>query len=250
MQQSILVVEDDDALCQLLAHTLEHAGYQVRIAERGTEALQLISAEPPDLVLLDIGLPDMNGFEVLRQIPKSVPVIFVTGRHTTADEVLGLELGAQDYITKPFTPDVLLARVRTLLRRGQPVTPPTVEAASLCVGDMVIVPSAHSVTVGGRPVRLSRLEFRLLHTLAQHAGQVLPAEKLLAAVWGPQHEGEPQALYVYMRALRRKIEEDPQHPRRLLTVHAVGYRFNTVQEAPASAPVTKGLAGWRQSYSK
>jgi two-component system, OmpR family, response regulator VicR len=244
-QLTILVVEDDHSQCHIMAYALERAGYRALMAEEGQKALEMIHMDPPDLVLLDIGLPDMDGLELLRQIPKSVPVIMVTGRHTTSDEVLGLELGAQDYITKPFTADVLLARVRALLRRSRPVTPPVEQAADLQVGDLLILPSARSVMVGGRPVRLSRLEFRLLYTLAQHAGQVLPAQKLLDAVWGPDHEGEPQALYVYMRALRKKIEEDHQAPCRLLTIHGVGYTLNPlvpVHDAPGSAPVSSTLA--------
>jgi DNA-binding response OmpR family regulator len=225
MSKSILIVDDDQLLRHSLAYTLQQAGYQVQLAARSQTALEMIRAAPPDLVLLDIGLPDMDGLEALRQIPEGVPVIFVTARRRELDEVLGLELGAQDYITKPFVEDVLLARIRTVLRHTRPITLAPAEPVPLRVGDVEIDPSGHSVRVAGRPVNLSPLEFHLLYTLAREAGTVLSVQKLLDLVWGPQYAGESQILYVYMRALREKVEEDPRQPRRILTVRGVGYRL-------------------------
>jgi DNA-binding response OmpR family regulator len=225
MAKSILVVDDDQLIRDSLNFNLQQAGYQVQMADCAEAALAIIHTVPPDLVLLDIGLPDMDGLETLRQIPESVPVIFVTGRRRELDEVLGLELGAQDYITKPFDTDVLLARIRAQLRRGRPLEPAPTTPALLRVGDIVVNPSSHSVDVAGRQVTLSPLEFRLLQTLAREAGKVLSGEKLLESVWGVQYMGEPQNLYVCIGELRAKIEEDPHRPRRLVTVRGVGYKL-------------------------
>jgi DNA-binding response OmpR family regulator len=193
------------------------------------DALALARRDAPDLVLLDIGLPGMDGLEALRRLRHElvVPVIFLTARRRHLDEVLGLELGADDYITKPFDTDVLLARVKVALRnRQQPVVArPQAPPAVLDAGDIVLDPGKHKVTVGGRPVELAPREFDLLHALMLQPGQVVPREKLLAQVWGAEYAGEPQVIYVHVRWLREKIEEDPQNPRRILTVHGVGYKL-------------------------
>jgi DNA-binding response OmpR family regulator len=228
---SILVVDDDLLFRRSLAFLLEQAGYQVQMAASAEAALTLVAAAPPDLVLLDVGLPGMDGLEALRRIRAAVPVILVTARRREIDEVLGLELGAEDYVTKPFEPNVLLARIRTVLRRGQPAAEmPTVAHA----GDLVVDPAHHAATIAGRTLQLSPLEFRLLHTLALAAGQVLSAEQLLTRVWGSGYQGEPQTVYVYIRALREKIEENPQSPRRIVTVRGVGYQL-IPQGNPADA---------------
>jgi DNA-binding response OmpR family regulator len=166
----------------------------------------------------------MDGLEALRHIRDRSPVIFVTARRRELDEVLGLELGAEDYITKPFDPDVLLARVRTVLRRSQ-TAPPASRPGAVAVGDLVIDPGRHTVMLADQPISLSPLEFRLLHTLAREAGQVLSTEELLSRVWGTQYEGEPQAVYVYIRSLREKLEANPQKPSRIVTVRSVGYKL-------------------------
>lgn len=243
LPRQILIVDDDLLFCRSVAFILEQAGYQVQTAGSAEAALALVAAALPDLVLLDIGLPGMDGLEALRGLRAVVPVILVTARRRELDEVLGLELGAEDYVTKPFDPDVLLARIRTVLRRGQPAAPaglPLTDRAALAkpaalrAGDLVIDPARHTVTLAGQGIQLSPLEFSLLHTLALEAGHVLSGEQLLARVWGAAYAGEAQTVYVYIRALREKIEENPQKPRRILTVRGIGYQL-IPQTGPADA---------------
>jgi DNA-binding response OmpR family regulator len=227
MAKHILVVDDDDLLRRSLAFNLEKAGYRPSTAANAEDALLLARRDPPDLILLDIGLPGMDGLAALRELQQQAgtPVIFLSARRRELDQVLGLELGADDYVTKPFDLDVLLARVKAVLRRSQrPLIPPT-EPGPLMVGDLVVDLAAHTVMVGGRPVELSPREFDLLHALALQAGQVVSVDDLLARVWGAEYEGEPQVVYVHVRWLREKMEEDPQHPRRILTVRGVGYKL-------------------------
>ncbi len=228
----ILLVDDDALLRQSLAFNLEQAGYQVSTAASAEDALALAHRTPPDLVLLDIGLPGMDGLEALRHFQEhlGIPVIFLTARRRELDEVLGLELGADDYITKPFDLDVLLARIKAVLRRARLSESPPREPAPLVVGDLEIDPAAHTVTVAGRPVDLSPREFDLLYTLALEAGHVVSVDDLLARVWGSEYAGESQVVYVHIRWLREKLEETPNHPRRILTIRGVGYKLEP-QEA-------------------
>lgn len=225
---SILIVDDDELLRRSLAYSLEQAGYQVQVAASAEAAFNLVEADPPSLVLLDIGLPDMSGLDAIRRIRDICPVIFVTGRQRQLDEVIGLELGAEDYVSKPFDPDILLARIRTVLRRAAPAIsteqPPS-PTTTLVAGDLTIDPARHTVICNGKPVNLSPLEFRLLYILAQETQRVISTEELLRHVWGEQYIGETQIVYVYMRSLREKLEENPQLPQRILTVRGVGYRF-------------------------
>jgi len=181
----------------------------------------------PDLVLLDIGLPGMDGLDALRHFQNriGVPVIFLTARRRELDEVLGLQLGADDYVTKPFDLDVLLARIKAVLRRVRPPVTDERRLGPLVVGDLVIDPASRTVTVGGRPVDLPHREFDLLHALALSAGRVVSVDELLARVWGAEYQGESQVVYVHIRWLREKLEEDPQHPRRILTVRSIGYKL-------------------------
>jgi DNA-binding response OmpR family regulator len=227
MAKHILIVDDDALLRRSLSLQLEQAGYRVSTAASAEDALALVQRDQPDLILLDVGLPGMDGLQALRHFQKDmdVPVIFVTARRRELDTILGLELGADNYITKPFNPDVLLAHVKALLRRTErqaatPSAPPP-----LTVGDLVIDPAAHTVTVAGRPVELTAREFALLHTLALEAGRVLSIDDLIARVWGAEFIGEPQGVYVHIRWLREKIEADPQNPRRIVNVHGVGYKL-------------------------
>jgi DNA-binding response OmpR family regulator len=168
----------------------------------------------------------MDGLDALRRFRQefAAPVIFVTARRRELDEVVGLELGADDYVTKPFDLDVLLARIKAVLRRAAP-PPAAPPAASLICGDLVIDPAAHTVTVGGRPVELTPREFDLLLALAQEADRVIPTETLLTRVWGAEYAGEPQVVYVHIRWLREKLEADSQHPQRIVTVRGVGYKL-------------------------
>ncbi len=226
----ILLVDDDALMRRSLAFNLEHAGYRVSTAANAEDALAMAGSDLPDLVLLDIGLPGMDGLDALRHYRASfqIPVIFLTARHREIDQVLGLELGADDYITKPFDLDVLLARIKAVLRRAQPAPAPN--PTPLVVGDLAIDPNAHSVTRRGKPIDLAPREFDLLHALALDAGKVLSVEQLLARVWGAEYAGEPQVVYVHIRWLREKLEDDPQHPRRIVSVRGVGYRLEA-QEA-------------------
>jgi len=227
MGKHILIVDDDALLRRSLAFNLEKAGYRVSAAATAEEALAQVRLDPPDLVLLDIGLPEMDGLDALRHLRQriAVPVIFLTARRRELDQVLGLELGADDYVTKPFDVAVLVARIRAVLRRAAPLPAPAQEPAPLVVGDLEIDPAAHTVTVGGRPVELAPREFDLLHALALEAGRVISVDDLLARVWGAEYAGEPQAVYVHIRWLREKLEDDPGHPQRIVTVRRVGYKL-------------------------
>ncbi len=216
-----------------LTFNLEQAGYRVSAAANAEDALALARRDPPDLILLDIGLPGMDGLDALRNFQQraDTPIIFVTARRRELDQALGLELGADDYITKPFDVNVLLARIKAVLRRYERSTPPKPAAPDrLEVGDLVIEAAAHVVTLAGEPLDLAPREFALLYALALNAGQVVSVDDLLAQVWGAEYEGETQAVYVHIRWLREKIEADPQKPQRIITVRGVGYRL----EAPGT----------------
>jgi DNA-binding response OmpR family regulator len=218
----LLLVDDDELLRRSLSFNLEQAGYAVM-----ADAIAISMREPPDLVLLDIGLPGMDGLDALRIFQDKIgsPVIFLTARRRELDEVLGLELGAEDYVTKPFDHDVLLARIKTVLRRTQAPVHPISESEPLEVGDIRIDPAAHTLIVGGRQIELPPREFDLLHALALEAGNVISTDDLLARVWGAEYVGEPQVVYVHVRWLREKIEDDPHDPKRILTVRGVGYKL-------------------------
>jgi DNA-binding response OmpR family regulator len=223
----VLIVDDDALLRRSLAFNLEKAGYRVYTAGSAEDALAQAQLDPPDLVLLDIGLPGMDGLDALRHLRQQmaeVPVIFLTARRRELDQVVGLEMGADDYVTKPFDVDVLLARIKAVLRRS--AAPAQLQQfAPLAVGDLIIDPAAHTVTVGGNPVNLTPREFDLLYALAREAGSVVSVDDLLARVWGPEYAGEPQVVYVHIRWLREKLEEDPAHPYRIITVRGVGYKL-------------------------
>lgn len=227
MAQHILVIDDDSLMRRSTSLQLEQAGYRSSTAGSAEDALALAQRDPPDLILLDIGLPGIDGLEALRQFKQqaATPVIFVSARRRELDTILGLELGADDYITKPFNPDVLLARVKAVLRRSAAPPAGPAESRALVVGDLEIDPAAHQVTVTGRPVELTAREFALLHALALEAGKVLSIDDLIARVWGAEFSGEPQVVYVHVRWLREKIETDPNHPTRILNVRGVGYKL-------------------------
>ncbi len=227
MAKTILVVDDDALMRRSLAASLGQTGYSVLTAATGENALEEVARRAPDLVLLDVGLPGMDGMETLRAMRRhqpNLPVILVTGRRRELDEIVGLEMGADDYVTKPFDMDVLLAHIKAVMRRTQtPTTPPS--QSPISVGTLHIDPAAREVRVDGRTVDLAPKEFDLLLTLAQHAGRVLSLDELLERVWGPEWIGESQTLYVHVRWLREKIEDDPAHPRRLITVRGTGYKL-------------------------
>ena len=230
----VMLVDDDPLLRRSLALNLEEAGYRASTAASAEGALALAARDRPDLVLLDIGLPGMDGLAALRHFQSrvGVPVIFVTARRRELDEVLGLELGAEDYVTKPFSLDVLLARIRTALRRAEtPLAPMAAQPHPLVVGDLTLDPAAHTVAVGNRPLELTPLEFDVLHALALEPGRVLSVDDLLARVWGAEYVGEPQVVYVHIHFLRQKLGDDPDNPRRIVTVRGVGYKLEPNMEA-------------------
>jgi DNA-binding response OmpR family regulator len=227
MSRHILLVDDDALLRRSLAFNLAQADYRVSTAASAEDALALARQDPPALVLLDIGLPGMDGLEGLRHFREetSVPIIFLTARRRELDQVLGLELGADDYVIKPFELDVLLARIKAVLRRSARTPDIAAGAAPLVAGDITIDARAHTVTVAGRSMALAPREFELLYALALDAGRVVSTDELLARVWGAEYAGEPQVVYVHIRWLREKIEPDPARPSRIVTVRGVGYRF-------------------------
>jgi DNA-binding response OmpR family regulator len=227
MSRHILVVDDDDLMRRSLAFNLEQAGYRTSTAADAESALRLARRDSPDLILLDIGLPGMDGLDALRSFRQEadIPIIFVTARRRELDQALGLELGADDYVTKPFDQNVLLARIKAVLRRSERAAAAAPAPERLQVGDLAIDASAHVVTLAGKPVELAPREFALLHALALQAGQVISVDELLAQVWGAEYVGEPQVVYVHIRWLREKIESDPKHPRRIVTVRGVGYKL-------------------------
>jgi len=229
LAKHIVLVDDDALMRRSLAFNLEQAGYRTSSAANAEDALNLARRDPPDLVLLDIGLPGMDGLDALRNFKEQtkVPVIFVTARRRELDEVVGLELGADDYITKPFNIDILLARIKVALRLFAEKTAASPGGEKITVGDLVIDSSAHTVTLGDKFVELTPREFDLLHALALQPNKVVSVDELLTQVWGAEFIGEPQVVYVQIRWLRKKIEDDPSQPQRIITVHGVGYKLES-----------------------
>jgi DNA-binding response OmpR family regulator len=228
MAKHILLVDDNALLRRSLTFHLEEAGYRVTSLATAEEALALIQNQPVDLILLDIVLPGMDGLEALRQFRKhqQIPVIFLTGRRRELDELLGFELGGDDYVTKPFDLDLLLVRIKAVLRRSvSSQTYANEENNPIRAGDIQIDPSAHTITVAGKAVDLRPREFNLLFTLAKEQGRVISVDDLLSRVWGEEFMGEPQVVYVHIRWLREKIEDDFHNPRRIITIRGVGYKL-------------------------
>ncbi|MEJ2484432.1 MAG: response regulator transcription factor [Anaerolineales bacterium] len=227
MVKHILIVDDDALVRRSLAFNLEQAGYKASNAEKAEDALAMARVDRPDLVLLDIGLPGMDGLDALHQFKEqlNLPVIFLTARRRELDEALGLELGADDYITKPFDLNVLLARVKNVLRHIEHPTVSVDDQASIILDDITINPSAHTVMLGDQPVELTPREFDLLHAFALQPNKVLSVDELLASVWGAEFIGQPQVVYVHIRWLREKIEKDPNNPELIVTVRGVGYKL-------------------------
>jgi two-component system, OmpR family, KDP operon response regulator KdpE len=220
----VLVVDDDSGLTRALAINLRARGYDVDTAPDGSSGLATAATRPPDLVILDLGLPDIDGVEVVRGLRgwSSTPILVLSARLTQAQKVAALDAGADDYITKPFGMDELLARVRAALRRAGPTEPgsPVVATAAFTV-DL----RAHRVTTPSGEVRLTPTEWHLLEILVRHPGQLLTQRHLLAEVWGPGYSTETNYLRVYMSQLRRKLENDPTRPQHIITDPGIGYRF-------------------------
>jgi DNA-binding response OmpR family regulator len=220
----ILVVEDDERIRLSMRLALEDEGYTVDDVASGEEAVAHFTDEPPELVLIDLMLPGMDGFETCRALRKqsTVPVIMVTARSDTHDVVAGLEAGADDYVTKPFVAKELAARIRALLRRSRPTE---TDASVLTFGDVELEPDAGVVRRGGEEVHCTRTEFRLLCELAFNAGKVLSREQLLERVWGYDYFGDGRLVDVHVRRLRIKVEPDPGNPQFILTVRGMGYKL-------------------------
>ena len=223
----ILVVDDEPDVIKVITMSLNmrQPAWEVIGAQDGQEALERIETEHPDVVLLDVGLPEMSGFEVLKTVRlfSDVPIIMLTVRDDEQSKVQGLELGADDYVTKPFSHLELLARVRAVLRRAEAL--PLTHERPFVSGDIQIDFSRREVTVRGQPVALTSSEYRLLYHLVRNAGQILTHETLLARVWGRDYTNEISYLKSYINRLRSKLEQDPHHPEYILTEHTIGYWF-------------------------
>jgi len=220
----VLVVDDEPKILALARDYLEHAGFQVAGASDGQEALAAIRSGHPDLVVLDLGLPGLDGLDVARALRKTsnVPIVMLTGRADEVDRVAGLELGADDYVTKPFSPRELVARVRAVLRRTEMRSEPSDVVRA---GDVTLDVPRLKVRAGDRDVDLTPTEFQLVLTLAREPGRVFTRSQLLDAVHGIAFESYERAIDAHVKNIRRKLEDDPRRPRRLVTVHGVGYRF-------------------------
>ena len=220
----LLVVDDEKPIADILKFTLEKEGYQVVCAYDGEEALQAVQQEQPDLILLDVMLPGRDGMEVCRVVRQShdMPIIMLTARDSELDKVLGLELGADDYVTKPFSSRELVARVKAHLRRNQP-RPDDQESRLLRIHELEIDLNSYTVVKAGELLELTHREFELLEYLARHQGQVLTREHLLQSVWGYDYFGDVRTVDVTIRRLREKIEDDPSQPRYIITRRGLGY---------------------------
>ena len=227
MAKHILIVDDDALLRRSLAFNLERNGYHASTTASAEDAFNLVERQQPDLILLDINLPGIDGLDALKTFQQKLqaPIIFLTARRRELDEVLGLELGADDYITKPFDLDILLARIKAVLRRTQRPASAAEKNVPIQVGNLVIDPLAHTVSRDGQPVDLSPREFDLLYTMASEPGRVFTIDDLLKDVWGAEFIGEPQVVYVHIRWLREKLEKDSGHPKRIVTVRGIGYKL-------------------------
>jgi phosphate regulon transcriptional regulator PhoB len=225
----VLIIEDDRDIVELVRYNLANEGFQVNAAFDGTSGLTSLKKSPPDLLLLDLMLPKLSGLDICREVRKDeslnrLPVLMLTARGDEADRVVGLEMGADDYVTKPFSPRELIARVKALLRRAEP---PADAPRIIEIGRLAIDPASYRVSHSGKPVPLSTLEFRLLYYLASRPNRVFTRDQLLDAVWGTDRFVTPRSVDVYVRRLREKIEADPENPLHLKTVRGAGYLFET-----------------------
>lgn len=221
---SVLVVDDDPQIARAIDINLRARGYAVRVARDGAEALVLASRYPPDLVILDLGLPDMDGTDVIRGLRgwTTVPIMILSGRGDSRDKVEALDAGADDYVTKPFDIEELLARLRAVGRRSERVPPTT----QITLGSLLVDFTARTVTSeAGAEVRLTPTEWHILEVLTRHPGRLVTQREVLTEVWGPQYVKETSYLRVYLTGLRRKLEPDPGRPRYLITEPGMGYRF-------------------------
>ncbi len=227
MSKKVAVVEDEAELAALVEYNLIRSGFQAKVLHGAPDTLDLLKEWKPDLIILDVMLPDTDGFDLCRKIRKipdlaRVPVLFLTARSDEVDRVLGLEIGGDDYITKPFSPRELMARVKAHLRRGEQDSE---EVAGVQVGPFRLDRSAHRVFLGPRELTLTSTEYRLLDFFLLHPGHAYGRDQLLTEVWGEQHFVTPRTVDVHIRRLREQIEQQPDEPRHLVTVRGFGYRF-------------------------
>ncbi|MCY0879002.1 MAG: response regulator transcription factor [Firmicutes bacterium] len=226
MMQRVLVVDDETAIVELVRYHLSREGFQVEALDNGQAAVERVMHEPFDLIILDVMLPGMSGLDACRAIRQQsdVPIIMLTARKDEVDRVLGLELGADDYVTKPFSPRELVARVKAILRRSQKGRE---DSGEIRYPGLEVDVDRRTVTVDGRPVNLTFTEFELLTILARHPGRAFSREELLVRVWGEDFYGDARTVDVHIRHVREKLQEDPQNPRFIETVRGIGYRFKT-----------------------
>jgi two-component system response regulator RegX3 len=227
--QTVLLVEDEESFIDALTVGLKKEGFRVEVARDGMEALTKFDTTQPDLVLLDVMLPKISGIDVCRQLRKKtqVPIIMVTAKGAEIDTVVGLEVGADDYITKPYRLRELVARMRAVLRRvpNESTAVADLDGNTLIVGEVILDPDQHKVLVRGSEVSMPLKEFELLHLLLANAGRVLPRETLIDRVWGTDYVGDTKTLDVHIKRLRAKVEDDPATPSRIVTIRGLGYKF-------------------------
>ena len=230
-ETTILVVEDEESFIEALTIGLVREGFRPQVARDGAEALDMFDAVRPDLVLLDVMLPRISGIDVCLELRKrsKVPIIMVTAKGSEIDTVVGLEVGADDYVSKPYRIRELVARIRAVLRRAeQQGRSERTSTAAMVVGDVTLDPSKHEVVIRGEHVSLPLKEFDLLHELLANAGNVLTRERLMELVWGFDYVGDTKTLDVHIKRLRRRVETDPANPKRIITIRGLGYKFDGV----------------------
>jgi two-component system response regulator RegX3 len=235
---TVLVVEDEESFIEALVVGLKREGFLVKVARDGAEAVETFDAVRPDLVLLDVMLPRLSGIDVCRELRSRsrVPIIMVTAKGGEIDTVVGLEVGADDYVTKPYRLRELVARMRAVLRRAPPQEDTPAGGDVLEVGDVRLDPERHEVSVRAVPVLLPLKEFELLELLLANAGRVLTRETLIDRVWGPHYVGDTKTLDVHVKRLRSKIEDDPSSPRRITTIRGLGYKFEASKLGASGTP--------------
>ena len=226
---TVLLVEDEDSFVEALTVGLKREGFRVRVAQDGAEALEMFDVVKPDLVLLDVMLPKVSGVDVCRELRRrsTVPIIMVTAKGSEIDTVVGLEVGADDYVTKPYRLRELVARIRAVLRRRPADTARAASGEVLEVGDVRLDPERHEVDIRGEQVKLPLKEFELLEVLLVNAGRVLPRDTLIDRVWGTDYVGDTKTLDVHVKRLRAKVEPDPALPTRIVTIRGLGYKYDT-----------------------
>ncbi|MGE8204799.1 response regulator YycF [Heyndrickxia sp. NPDC080065] len=235
MEKKILVVDDEKPIADILQFNLKKEGYTVFCAYDGEEAIRMVEEINPDLLILDIMLPKRDGIEVCREVRKKyeMPIVMLTAKDSEIDKIIGLELGADDYVTKPFSTRELIARVKANLRRHQHVAALTEEeekSSEITIGSLIIHPDAYIVSKRGETIELTHREFELLYYLAQHIGQVMTREHLLQTVWGYDYYGDVRTVDVTVRRLREKVEDNPSHPAWIVTRRGVGYYLRNPEQ--------------------